>query len=149
IELKKQMARPSGCYFLGSKATKVFAKFSDRSEKDTPIIIDTGSDITLVSQKALNDMLRAPKLKTGQRINLVQVTGGTTINGYVIMDLIFETDQGPVKMNLEAYVVKGMTTPFILGNDFADQYMLSVVRSDEGTKLLFGNTGRSMFTSNS
>ena len=30
----------------------------------------------------------------------------------------------PVKINVEAYVVKGMSTALILGNDFVDQYTL-------------------------
>jgi len=65
-------------------------------------------------------MQNPPKVKQGQRINLVQVTGNTSISEYVEIDLYFHTPGGPVKINVEAYVVKGMTSPFILGNDFAD-----------------------------
>jgi len=48
-----------------------------------------------------------------------------SISGYVWSRLYFHTPDGPVKINVEAYVVKGMTSPFILGNDFADQYSIS------------------------
>ena len=57
---------------------------------------------------------------------LVQVTGKASISGYVELDLYFHTKEGPVKIKVKAYVVKGMTTPLILGNDFVDQYSLSV-----------------------
>ena len=108
-----------------------------------PIIMDSGSDITLISQKALEQMRKPPKIKTGQRIKLVQVTGNTMITGYVILNVYFESDEGPVLIKVEAYVVKGMSTPFILGNDFADQYSISLLRKDGESTLLFGKSGRS------
>ena len=46
--------------------------------------------------------------------------------GCVLLDLYFHTPEGPVKLGVEAYIVKGMSTPMILGNDFADQYGISV-----------------------
>ena len=72
-------------------------------------------------------MLAQVKLRQGQKINLVQVTGNASISGYVDIDLYFHTPDGPVKINVEAYVVKGMSTPFILGNDFTDQYSILVI----------------------
>jgi len=42
-----------------------------------------------------------------------------------------------------------MTTPFILGNDFADQYALSIIRGDDGTQLVFADTGRKVPVENS
>ena len=73
----------------------------------------------------------------------MQVTGNTIINRYVTLDLYFETEKGPVLMKVEAYVVKGMSTPFILGNDFTDQYSISLLRNDGQSSLLFGESGRS------
>src|SRR5882672_1689227 len=86
------------------------------------------TDITLISDKSLAEMQNSTKFRQGQRINLVQVTGNASISGYVDIDLYFHTPEGPVKINVEAYVVKGMSTPFILGNDFADQYSILVIR---------------------
>ncbi|THH23196.1 hypothetical protein EUX98_g7980, partial [Antrodiella citrinella] len=40
-----------------------------------------------------------------------------------------QTHTGPLKMNVEAYVVKGMTAPFILGNDFADHSRIVPVQN--------------------
>jgi len=52
-------------------------------------------------------------------------------------------------MNIEAYVVRGMTTPFILGNDFTDQYSISILRKDEETTLIFGTSNREVKVENS
>lgn len=144
LRLRKIMARPSGCAFLGAKATEVLGRINNRETDPLPIIIDSGSDITLISLKTLESMDKPPKMRAGQRIKLIQVTGNATISGYVNLDLMFETAEGPVIMDVEAYVVKGMTTPVILGNDFSDQYSISILRNEGDTQLQFGDTGRKM-----
>ena len=142
IELKQHMSRPSGCAFLGSRATQTTASIGGMNEDLVKVIINSGSDITLISQTALDNLKAKPKVKKGQKIDLIQVTGSTTISGYVTLDLIFHTDDGPVKIVIEAYVVKGMTTPFILGNDFTDQYSISIVRNEGESHLDFRKSGR-------
>ena len=149
MELKKHSARPPGCSFLGARATETSGSLNDPEAKSIPIIIDSGSDITLISQKALDQMSNPPKIRTGQRINLIQVTGNATITGYVALDIYFETKEGPVLIKIEAYVVKGMSAPFILGNDFADQYSISLLREEGKSTLLFGKSGRSKEVHNS
>lgn len=149
IELRKHLGRPPGCSFLGSKVTEAYASINALDTKPIPVIIDSGSDITLISQKTLDQMLKAPKIRIGQRIKLIQVTGKAIITGYVILDLIFKTPEGPVQMKVEAYVVKGMSADFILGNDFTDQYSISVIREEGETTLKFGTSGRSVRVHNS
>ena len=87
-------------------------------------------------------MKNPPRVKTGQKINLIQVTGTSKISGYVNVPIFFDSDTGPVQIDVEAYVVKGMATPIILGNDFADQYSISLIREGSDSFLVFGNTGR-------
>ena len=94
-------------------------------------------------------MQNPPKIKQGQRINLVQVTRNASISGYVKVDLYFHTPDSLVKINVEAYVVKGMNSPFILGNDFADQYSISVIQQEGGCNLEFGDSGQRMVVENS
>src|ERR1700690_985845 len=94
-------------------------------------------------------MLNPVKLRQGQKINLVQVTGNASISGYVDIDLYFHTPDGPVKINVEAYVVKGMSTPFILGNDFTDQYSISVIRKEGNCFIEFGDSDGRMLVNNS
>ena len=150
IFLKKYMARPPGCSFLGAKATTVTAYIGGKSDGvKSQLISDSGSDITLISHKLLNSLPKPPRIHSGERINLIQVTGSATLGGYVTLPLEFETNEGAVIMEVEAYVVKGMNTPFILGNDFGDQYQLSLVRKEEKSFLTFGDTGRQVEVYNS
>jgi|SRR5882762_2967114 len=101
------------------------ATINSLASNSTKVIVDLGSDIPIISFKLLLEMQNPSKIR--QRINFVQVTGNTSISGYVEVDLYFHIPDGPVKINVEAYVVKGMTSPFILRNDFADQYSISVI----------------------
>ena len=116
-----------GCSFLGAQATQVMATINSLESNLTKVIVNSGSDITLISFKLLLKMQNPLKIRQGQRINLVQVTRNAFISGYVEVDLYFHTPDDPVKLNDKAYVVKGMTSQFILGNDFADQYLISVI----------------------
>jgi hypothetical protein len=112
VELKKYLAQSSGCSFLGAQATQVVATINSLESNLTKVIVDLGSDITLISFKSLLKMLNPPKIRQGQRINLVQVTRNASISGYVEVDLYFHTPDGLVKINVEAYVVKGLVHLF-------------------------------------
>jgi hypothetical protein len=90
--------------------------------------------------------VKSPK---GQRINLVQVIRNTSICGYVEVDLYFHTPEGLVKINVKAYVVKGMSSLFILGNNFADKYSILVICQKGGCNLEFEDSGRRMVVENS
>ena len=100
------------------------------------MIVDSESDITLISQAAFKSLKAKPKIKKGQKIDLIQVTGW-----YVTLDLIFHTDDGPVKIEVEAYIMKGMTTSFILGNGFMDQYLILIIWDKGDCYLDFGSSG--------
>src|ERR1700683_5518775 len=148
IELKKLQAQPPRCSFLGSQAAQVPATINSLDRNLTKVIVDSVSNITLISQKSLTEMQNPAKLKQGQRINLVQVTGNTSTSGYVNINLYFHTPDGPVKINVEAYVVKGMSTPFILGNDFADQSSILVIQQEGACFIEFGDSDQRMPVNN-
>ncbi|KAJ4463950.1 hypothetical protein C8R41DRAFT_927171 [Lentinula lateritia] len=113
-------------------------------EEEMKLIVDSGADTTLISQAALDALLSKPKVKGGQHVSLLQVTGKASISGFVDLNLYFHTPQGPVKLMVEAYVVNGMTTPFLLGTDFQEQYSLSILRCEGQTFLGFGDSGREL-----
>lgn len=142
ISLKKWMSRPPGTAFLGANAMQTKGYLNHYQENEAEITIDTGSDITLISESTWKEMNSPPKLRNGEKVNLIQVTGSTSISGYIQLPVYIETNRGPVEIHVEAYVVKGMTTPFILGNDFADQYSISIIREEDRAYLKFGETGR-------
>ena len=149
IVLPKLMERPHGCCFISSKPSTLEVALGQRDGPESEVIINSGSDITLVSQKTISSMKNPPKEHTGKKVTLSQVTAKTSIRTYVDLPLFFETTNGPVQINVEAYVVKGMTTPIILGNDYADQYALSIERKNGNSTLQFADSGRSIRLNNS
>ena len=78
ITLKKVMDRPPGTHFLGTRPTVAMARINSE-EGLTEITVDSGSDITLISHNFWSSMKKPPKEKSGQKINLIQVTGRTSI----------------------------------------------------------------------
>ena len=62
IELKKHLARPPGCSFLGSQATQVPATVNFLDQNLMKVIIDSRSDITLISKKSLVEMQTPVKI---------------------------------------------------------------------------------------
>ena len=143
------MARPPGTSFLGASPTTVEVYLVEYGINPVLMVTDSGSDITLISDNTLKNLKKAPKVKTGQTLGLMEVTGETSISGFVPLSIFIKTDQGPVEMFVEAYIVKGMSTSFLLGNDFADQYCISIIREEEKSYLQFGETGRKTQVSNS
>ena len=47
----------------------------------------------------------------------------------------------PAVLRLEAYIIKDMNALLILGNDFADQYSLSIIHNNGMTSLKLGDSG--------
>ena len=51
------------------------------------------------------------------------------LNNFIKIPLSIISDQGNlVEINVEAYVIPDMNPSFILGNDYAVQYLLSLIR---------------------
>lgn len=57
------------------------------------------------------------------------------------IELYFHTPDGPVKINVEAYVLKGMSTLLILENDLGDLYLNFVIQQDRSCFIEFGDSG--------
>ena len=75
--------------------------------------------------------------------------GNASISEYVNIDLYSHTLDGPVKINVKAYVVNGMSTPLVLGNDFADKYSISVIHQEGSCTIEFGDSDQRMPVNNS
>ncbi|KAJ7709430.1 hypothetical protein B0H17DRAFT_850392, partial [Mycena rosella] len=63
------------------------------------------------------------------------------IKGYTILKVLMETTSGEIaELEAEAYIVKGMSVPVLLGEDFQLNYQMGVKRNVEsGMKILFDN----------
>jgi len=95
-----------------------------------------------------NSIKPKPSLHKGKRIGLTQVTHKTSIEDYAKLDLEFITDNGSIILKVEAYLVKNMSSPLILGNDFAEQYEISILRKNGTTRLQFGKFNNSILLQN-
>jgi len=62
IILPKLMERPPGCSFIGSSPSTAIATLGQINGLKAEVIIDSGSDITLVSPKTLDLMLEPPNI---------------------------------------------------------------------------------------
>jgi hypothetical protein len=56
------MARPPGTTFLGVKNTLVRANLMDHFGIEKDVIMDTGSDITLISEEAFKEIPEKPNV---------------------------------------------------------------------------------------
>ena len=65
IRLWRLMSRPAGCAFLGSSATTTKVWLGEYDKNQQTLVADSGSDITLISQKALSGIDNPPRLRTG------------------------------------------------------------------------------------
>src|SRR6185295_16790485 len=105
---------------------------------------DSGSAITLINQKTYKEFKDPPRLRTGKNINLRGVGRSQTPDGFIKVPISVISDQGNlVEINVEAYVVKNMSSSFILGNDFSIQYMLSLIRDPDRSYIKLGRDRKS------
>ncbi|KAF9486755.1 hypothetical protein BDN71DRAFT_1372451, partial [Pleurotus eryngii] len=107
--------------------------------------LDSGVDITLISQDYLSSLpdTARPTLKTGSKIQLHQLTCSATILGYITTHLYVKTqDAQIVQFDVEAYVVKDMKVPLLLGEDFMTSYEIGVTRKASGRCTVHASGGR-------
>ena len=144
------MSRPPGTNFLGVQNTKVKANVVDYHGLEANILMDTGSDITLISEDFYKTIPERPRRIKGRKVELTQAVGDLTVDSFTILPLYFKTNQGTVELEVEAYIMPKMKRPIIIGNDYQDQFNISVVREEKGgTKVKFGESGHEMPAYNS
>ncbi|KAG8794785.1 hypothetical protein FRC12_021708 [Ceratobasidium sp. 428] len=122
----KRLRKPPGMDWMGTTASVIQGCISNYG-KPFDVTFDSGSDITLISLAKYDSLYPKPSKKKGRGIKMVQVTGESFVNDFIIVPLLFDTPLGPVEMLVEAYIVNQMSTGFILGNDFGNQYQLSLL----------------------
>ena len=75
IELRPVAGRPPGTTFLGAQPSKATVRLNSPNSPLAQVVIDSGSNISLVSTQLLDKMDPPLKPKTGQDIKISQVTG--------------------------------------------------------------------------
>lgn len=141
--LRQLISRPPGTAYLGTTASIALGWLGDHW-KPFPITFDSGSNITLISQAHYDSLNPKPLKMKGHNITIIQVTGQSSVNKFITVPVIFDTNQGPVEMLVEACIIEGTSTAFILGNNFRNQYQLSLLQQKDGVFIGLGNTGRNV-----
>jgi hypothetical protein len=91
--------------------------------------LDSGADITLMSEEFWKSIPDIQKPKEGICMTLYHLTGQAKVLGYVKTRLYMVSKDGEVvSFELEAYVVRNMKVPLLLGEDFQLSYELGVQR---------------------
>ncbi|KAJ7763850.1 hypothetical protein B0H16DRAFT_1718485 [Mycena metata] len=139
---KKRNPRP-GESALGVSVLSVRGWVGLLGNKLTDLRLDSCADITLVSEEFHASLLNPPVIREGHRMNLAQLTDqGTTIKGYTELKILIESEHGEIlQMEAEAYVVRGMSVPIVLWEDFQLSYEIGVSQNVElGIKITFRGT---------
>jgi hypothetical protein len=143
VPLKPKRSPKPGDSAIGISVLSVRGQVGSLEDKELDLRLDSCADITLISEEHLRSLKTPPPVREGRKMNLAQLTdGGATIKGFTKLKVFMTSTTGDIlEMEAEAYVVKGMSVPILLGEDFQLNYELGVSRNiEDGTKILFKNT---------
>ncbi|KAF9493256.1 hypothetical protein BDN71DRAFT_1395335, partial [Pleurotus eryngii] len=100
--------------------------------------LDSGTDVTLMSEEFLKTLADPPDIKEWIWMQLYQLTSSAKVLGYVHTKLLVCTISGDtILFELEAYIVSGMRVPLLLGEDFQTTYELGVQHKVTGECKVF------------
>jgi hypothetical protein len=140
ILLRRKRNHKAGELAIGVSVLSVRGWVGSLENEPVDLRLDSCADITLISEEYHASLKNPPPIRQGHRMNLVQLTDkSATIKGYSKIRVWMSTVEDELlEMEAEAYVVKGMSVPILLGEDFQRNYELGVSRNVEsGTKILF------------
>jgi hypothetical protein len=121
-----------GAQSEGTSVLSVRGDIGEWSRGSVDLRLDSGADISLLSYEFYESMEKKPSIKKGPAIELVQLVGSERVDGYVEVPIFMESRSGVVlEMVTEAHLVKNMTVPILLGEDFQVKYELAVFRNAE------------------
>ncbi len=138
IRTIKQRQFPEGHSSSGIRALRVQAHIGSLDSPAFAARLDSGADVTLMSEEFLSTLAEPPNIKEGIRMQLYQLTGSAKVLGYVRTSLLIRANsEDVVAFELEAYVVRDMRVPLLLGEDFLTTYELGVQRKASGQCQVF------------
>jgi len=105
---------------IGVSVLAVKGWVGSKSNPKIDLQLDSCTDITLISEEYYNTLKDKPKLKSGIKLRLWQLTDkDASIKGYVILPITMLSRNGEIlEAEGEAYVVLGMTVPILSGKIF-------------------------------
>ncbi|KZV89524.1 hypothetical protein EXIGLDRAFT_618091, partial [Exidia glandulosa HHB12029] len=129
---------------LGVSVLSARGVLSSKNENTITVRLDSGASISLVAESYLKSLKSPPKIKTGMKVAIAQLTNkDPKIKGYVTVPVWITAEDGTrLKFSAELYVVPDMTIEVLLGEDFHLNYELNVLRNVElGSRVEVGGTG--------
>ncbi|KAG6906162.1 hypothetical protein DXG01_015524 [Tephrocybe rancida] len=131
----KGWSLPDGYSFLGTQALHLRALVGLLDAWPIQGRLDSGADIMLMSEDYCKELTDAPAIKEGIRMKLYHLTGHAKVLGYIKIPMYAAATNGKfISFELEAYIVRDMRVPLLLGEDFQTTYELGVTRfSSEGS----------------
>jgi len=95
----------------------------DWREESIITCLDSGSDLTLVSEAALAHLKKPPRIHSVRGFQLKGVTGEARVKGYMNLKLWLWSEEGIwVEFLEEAWVLRDLKVPLLLGKDFHVNY---------------------------
>ncbi|EJD33251.1 hypothetical protein AURDEDRAFT_177673, partial [Auricularia subglabra TFB-10046 SS5] len=141
--VKPRRQPPPGHSSVGVSVLSMQGRLGAMDELIITLRLDSGASISLIAESYLKRMRHPPKMHTGLKISLAQLTDKSPrIKGYVNMPVRVTAIDGTILVfEAELYVVPDMTVEVLLGEDFQLNHELNVLRDVElGTKVLVGKT---------
>jgi hypothetical protein len=130
---RRARSHPAGFGSLGVKALHI--KVSVGSPEAMPVKgrLDSGADITLMSEEFFKTLSGLPQPREGMRMKLYALTGKAKVLGFTRFTMYCKAQDGIlVSFEVEAYVVHNMRVPLLLGEDFQLSYKMGVTRYSSG-----------------
>ncbi|KZS94732.1 hypothetical protein SISNIDRAFT_409219, partial [Sistotremastrum niveocremeum HHB9708] len=115
---------------VGVSVLSVPGRLTDSAAPIVDLRLDSGADLSLMSEDYYRSLPSPPPLKRGFKLKLLQLTSSETrVLGYVNTKVyLLNSLHQRISLDVEAYVVTGMTVPVLLGEDFHENYSLTVQR---------------------
>ncbi|KAJ7599996.1 hypothetical protein C8J56DRAFT_879754 [Mycena floridula] len=124
---------PAGYGTLEVSAFHLKVHLSDEAKTQVKGRLDSGADITLISEDFFKELKGLPAPKAGLGMKLFSLTGNVKVLGYTTFDIEVEVRDGSlVIFMVKAYVCRGMLAPLLLGEDFSLTYAIGQHQTPSG-----------------
>ncbi|KAF8185091.1 hypothetical protein K438DRAFT_1597890, partial [Mycena galopus ATCC 62051] len=119
VKAHRARSMPAGMGSLGIRALHMKVHIGSPDAPSTMGRLDSGADITLMSEEFFNSLPGLPKPREGLCMRLYALTGEAKVLGYTRFTMFALSNNGSlVSFEVEAYVVRNMRVPLLLGEDF-------------------------------